>query len=222
MPRSAPFLAFRRGWRAGGGEDFTIGWWPFWRESPGAFLLAGELVVRGAVHGRAIRREDWLVEGAWTVLPAGLLTALGGASLRLLYAQEDRGASAYGVRIVGHQWFWEHERADGEAPSEAVASAARRVRDLRRGSKRLCETDDPICLPVGVRIRASVTSADVLHSFSLPAVGLKVDAVPGRLNVAAFFLARAGMYHGRCSELCGANHSFMPVCVVALPSDFRG
>nr|AMJ16579.1 cytochrome c oxidase subunit 2 [Sycon ciliatum] len=157
--------------------------------------------------------EDWVLEMAWTIFPMLALVRLGFPSLRLLYFQEERFSAAYGVRIVGHQWFWEYDYPGG------WLSRSDSVPTLAAGFRRLSGVSAPLFLPVGVRCRRLVTSADVLHSFSLPACGVKVDAVPGRLNSLCFFVHRPGFFYGQCSELCGANHTFMPVLAYRLPCE---
>ncbi|RYE14395.1 MAG: hypothetical protein EOP34_06670 [Rickettsiales bacterium] len=118
------------------------------------------------------------------------------------------------IKVVGHQWYWSYEYGDYSSninfDSYMLSEA-----DLNVGDLRLLEVDNSFTVPSNCHIRMLVTSADVLHSFALPSLGIKVDAVPGRLNQLSFFLKRNGTFYGQCSELCGVNHAFMPIVLKA-------
>ena len=121
------------------------------------------------------------------------------------------------LKVIGHQWFWSYEYSDysNENNEKSVAFDSYMVtdEDLKQGQIRLLEVDNPVVLPVKTHIRVLVTSADVLHSWAVPSLGVKIDACPGRLNQVSLFIKREGTFYGQCSELCGINHGFMPIMV---------
>jgi cytochrome c oxidase subunit 2 len=149
------------------------------------------------------------VEAVWTVLPGVVLIFLALPSLRLLYLLDEVNCRAMTVKVIGHQWYWSYEYSDFE--DFEYDSYIFSVRDLSSGEYRLLEVDNRIVVPCCVDIRILVTAADVLHSWTVPSLGVKVDGVPGRLNQLRFFCSRVGVFYGQCSEICGANHSFIPV-----------
>ena len=118
------------------------------------------------------------------------------------------------IKVVGHQWYWSYEYGD-YSENISFDSYMLPEADLNVGDLRLLEVDNSFTVPSNCHIRLLVTSADVLHSFALPSLGIKVDAVPGRLNQLSFFLKRKGTFYGQCSELCGVNHAFMPIVLKA-------
>jgi len=149
------------------------------------------------------------VEIIWTVLPAFILLSLAFPSLRLLYLIDEVSRPVVTVKAIGHQWYWSYEYADFldlEFDSYIIPTE-----DLNIGDFRLLEVDNRVVLPMGVEIRFLVTSADVIHAWTIPALGVKADAVPGRLNQLGFIFNRPGVFYGQCSEICGSNHSFMPI-----------
>nr|WNO18584.1 cytochrome c oxidase subunit II [Iothia sp.] len=162
--------------------------------------------------------EGQLVEGVWTVLPAVILAFLALPSLRLLYLMDELGSCLLTIKCVGHQWYWSYEYS--EYASIEFDSYMKGTEDLVSGEYRLLEVDNRVVVPVEVGVRVLVSSDDVIHSWSVPSLGVKADAVPGRLNQLSFYVSYPGVYYGQCSEICGANHSFMPICVegVALES----
>nr|YP_001293856.1 cytochrome c oxidase subunit II [Sardina pilchardus]AYE40137.1 cytochrome c oxidase subunit II [Sardina pilchardus]QNK04170.1 cytochrome c oxidase subunit II [Sardina pilchardus]BAF64169.1 cytochrome c oxidase subunit II [Sardina pilchardus] len=157
------------------------------------------------------------IEIIWTVLPAIILILIALPSLRILYLMDEINDPHLTIKAVGHQWYWSYEYTDYEDlgfDSYMVATP-----DLTPGQSRLLEADHRMVVPMESPIRILVTSEDVLHSWAVPALGIKMDAVPGRLNQTAFIASRPGLFYGQCSEICGANHSFMPVVVEAVPLD---
>jgi len=151
------------------------------------------------------------LEFIWTVVPAIILFSLAIPSLRLLYIL-DEGASdhSFRIKVVGHQWYWSYEYMDLDAlsyDSYMVQSA-----DLTSGF-RVLDADMRLVVPYGARGRVFVTAADVLHSWAVPSLGIKVDATPGRLGQVYIWASRPGVVYGQCSEICGANHSLMPIRV---------
>lgn len=153
-------------------------------------------------------RNTWLELG-WTLIPAFVLIGLALPTFALLYGLDDVLEPAITVKVVGHQWYWVYEYGDyGDCGYESYLRV-----DSALGDLRLLEVDMPLVLPAFVHIRLIVVSGDVLHSFAVPALGLKCDAVPGRLNQLALFILRDGLFYGQCSEICGIQHGFMPIVV---------
>nr|YP_004123333.1 cytochrome c oxidase subunit II [Paranemertes cf. peregrina SCS-2010]ADD62166.1 cytochrome c oxidase subunit II [Paranemertes cf. peregrina SCS-2010] len=175
-------------------------------------------LVTGSFSGRYLL-EYQEVEAVWTVLPGVFLVFLALPSLRLLYLLDEINDSVLTLKVVGHQWYWSYEYSDFldvEYDSYMVASE-----ELSSGDYRLLEVDHRTVVPFSVDVRVLVTAADVLHSWTVPSLGVKADAVPGRLNQLSFFCSRSGVFYGQCSEICGANHSFMPIVVESVSvSDF--
>lgn len=169
--------------------------------------------VDNRVHGTVI-------EIVWTCIPAIVLMIVAVPSFTLLYAVEEVVEPSVTVKVVGHQWYWSYEYSDFE-DGEGLEFDSYMIaeEDLVFGELRLLEVDNRLILPIESHIRLIVTSADVLHSFAVPSFGLKIDACPGRLNEVSTFIKRAGVYYGQCSELCGVNHAFMPICVEGMTLD---
>nr|UVW93558.1 cytochrome c oxidase subunit II [Rivularia auriculata] len=171
-------------------------------------LMMNNLGCRSLVEGQEI-------ETVWTIIPAIILVFLALPSLRLLYLLDEVGDCGLSIKSIGHQWYWSYEYSDFlniEFDSYMISSG-----DLNLGDFRLLEVDHRIIVPTEVDIRVLVTSADVIHSWAVPSLGVKVDAVPGRLNQLGFFVKYPGVFYGQCSEICGANHSFMPIVIETVP-----
>nr|YP_009727462.1 cytochrome c oxidase subunit II [Sturisomatichthys panamensis]QIA95523.1 cytochrome c oxidase subunit II [Sturisomatichthys panamensis] len=155
------------------------------------------------------------IEIVWTILPAAILTLIALPSLRILYLMDEVNDPHLTVKAMGHQWYWSYEYTDYE--NLAFDSYMVPTQDLTPGQFRLLETDHRMVVPMESPVRILVSAEDVLHSWALPALGIKMDAVPGRLNQTAFIASRPGVFYGQCSEICGANHSFMPIVVESVP-----
>nr|AMP84260.1 cytochrome c oxidase subunit II [Omobranchus elegans] len=155
------------------------------------------------------------VEIIWTILPALILILIALPSLRILYLMDEINDPHLTIKAVGHQWYWSYEYTDYE--ELGFDSYMVPTQDLAPGEFRLLETDHRMVIPVESPIRILVTAEDVLHSWAVPSLGVKMDAVPGRLNQVAFITSRPGIFYGQCSEICGANHSFMPIVVESIP-----
>ena len=171
-------------------------------------LMISSLTSRSLVEGQEI-------ETIWTIIPAVILVFLALPSLRLLYLLDEVGDCRLTLKRIGHQWYWRYEYSDFlgiEFDSYMLPTE-----ELEDGDFRLLEVDHRVVLPTETDIRVLVTSADVIHSWTVPSLGVKADAIPGRLNQLRFFIKRPGIFYGQCSEICGANHSFMPIVVEAIP-----
>lgn len=155
-----------------------------------------------------------LIEIIWTFIPALLLIFIALPSLHLLYLLDEYDNPSITIKSLGHQWYWSYEYSDFlnlEFDSYIVPT-----RDLEPGQFRLIEVDNRIVVPINSYIRILVSSTDVIHSWTVPALRVKADAVPGRLNQLTFLVNRPGLFFGQCSEICGANHRFMPIVVEAV------
>nr|NP_063904.1 cytochrome c oxidase subunit II [Vicugna pacos]CAC00505.1 COII [Vicugna pacos] len=155
------------------------------------------------------------VETIWTILPAIILITIALPSLRILYMMDEINNPVLTVKTIGHQWYWSYEYTDYEDLS--FDSYMIPTSDLKPGELRLLEWDNRVVLTMGITIRMLVTSEDVLHSWAVPSLGVKTDAVPGRLNQVTLMSTRPGLFYGQCSEICGSNHSFMPIVLEMVP-----
>jgi cytochrome c oxidase subunit 2 len=155
--------------------------------------------------------HNTMIEIVWTVAPVLILVVLAVPSFRLLYNQLEIPEAHMTIKATGYQWYWGYEYPD----NNDIAFDSYMLQDDERGpdDPRLLAVDNEIVVPVGKVIRVQVTAADVLHSFAMPSMGLKIDAVPGRLNETWFEAEREGIYYGQCSELCGVLHAFMPIAI---------
>ncbi|NP_008793.1 cytochrome c oxidase subunit II (mitochondrion) [Hippopotamus amphibius] len=155
------------------------------------------------------------VETVWTILPAIILILIALPSLRILYMMDEINNPSLTVKTMGHQWYWSYEYTDYEDlnfDSYMVPTS-----DLKPGDLRLLEVDNRVVLPMDVTVRMLISSEDVLHSWAVPSLGLKTDAIPGRLNQTTLMSTRPGLFYGQCSEICGSNHSFMPIVLELVP-----
>nr|YP_009700342.1 cytochrome c oxidase subunit II [Xenopus calcaratus]QEQ13374.1 cytochrome c oxidase subunit II [Xenopus calcaratus] len=160
------------------------------------------------------------IEMVWTIMPAIILIMIALPSLRILYLMDEVNDPHLTVKTIGHQWYWSYEYTNYEDLS--FDSYMTPTSDLTPGQFRLLEVDNRMVVPMESPIRLLVTAEDVLHSWALPSFGVKTDAIPGRLNQTSFIATRPGVFYGQCSEICGANHSFMPIVVEAVPlNDFE-
>ncbi len=150
------------------------------------------------------------LEIAWTVLPVLILVAIAIPSFRLLFAQYDFPKADLTITATGNQWYWSYEYPDqGIAFDSIMVPEA----DLKEGQPRLLTVDREVVVPVNKNVIVGIKSNDVIHDWAVPAFGIKLDAVPGRLQTTWFRAEREGVYYGQCSELCGRNHAFMPIAV---------
>jgi cytochrome c oxidase subunit 2 len=157
------------------------------------------------------------LEVAWTVIPVIILVIVFVPSYRLMVDADRAEDADMTLKVIGHQWYWSYEYPDhGNFTFDANMVFEE---DLEDKSKRLMETDNRVVLPVGKKIRLLLTADDVLHSWGVPSLGIKLDTVPGRLNETWVEISREGVYYGFCSELCGVNHSYMPIAIEAVSED---
>nr|URH16005.1 cytochrome c oxidase subunit II [Cheracebus lucifer] len=149
------------------------------------------------------------IEMIWTILPAIILIMIALPSLRILYMTDEFNKPYLTLKAIGHQWYWSYEYSDYE--DLAFDSYIMPTYFLEPGEFRLLEVDNRTTLPMEADIRMLISSQDVLHSWAVPSLGVKADAIPGRLNQAMVASMRPGLFYGQCSEICGSNHSFMPI-----------
>jgi len=187
------------------------------------------------IYQRAIMLMDNRVshgtnlEIIWTITPSIILVLIAIPSFSLLYSMEEVLNPSFNFKVIGHQWYWAYEIPDisvnvyGQEFILPMNTEANITPDdeLIFGEHRLLTTDYFIEMPADAHIRTIVTSMDVLHSWAIPAFGVKIDAVPGRLNQTFMYLQRTGIFYGQCSELCGVSHGFMPIVIRVIPhSDY--
>ncbi len=154
-----------------------------------------------------------IVEVVWTIVPILILLMLVVPSLQILYYIEERDPYLT-LKTTGHQWYWEYNLADLDINFESFMNST--LENLWTGEYRLLEVDQPMVLPTQKNIRVLITASDVLHCWTVPRLGVKADAVPGRLNQVYFNIIRPRLLYGQCSEICGANHRFMPINIEAI------
>nr|QIA60544.1 cytochrome c oxidase subunit 2 [Odontoschisma grosseverrucosum] len=167
------------------------------------------------VHGTTI-------EIIWTIFPSIILMFIAIPSFALLYSMDEVVDPAITIKAIGHQWYWTYEYSDYNSSDEQSLTFDSYMipeDDLELGQLRLLEVDNRMVVPAKTHLRMIITSADVLHSWAVPSLGVKCDAVPGRSNQTSIFIKREGVYYGQCSELCGTNHAFMPIVVEAVSLD---
>nr|YP_010388293.1 cytochrome c oxidase subunit II [Nigidius miwai]UPO69314.1 cytochrome c oxidase subunit 2 [Nigidius miwai] len=162
--------------------------------------------------------EGQTIEVIWTILPAITLIFIALPSLRLLYLLDEINNPLISIKSIGHQWYWSYEYTDFK--SIEFDSYMIPTSDLKLSGFRLLDVDNRLVIPFNSQIRMMVTAADVLHSWTVPSLSVKIDATPGRLNQISFLINRTGLLFGQCSEICGANHSFMPIVIESISPNF--
>ncbi|WP_417714761.1 cytochrome c oxidase subunit II [Roseibium sp. SCP15] len=181
--------------------------------------------------------HNTVIEVVWTIVPILILVVIAIPSFRLLYKQLDIPEYQMTVKAIGYQWYWGYEYTDegmgdlyfdsymvGDALDAAKDKADREEFAQKRGLTlnevpRLLAVDNELVIPVDTTVRLQVTAEDVIHAFAMPSMGVKIDAIPGRLNETWFHARNEGVYYGQCSELCGVNHAFMPIAVRVVSAD---
>lgn len=155
--------------------------------------------------------ENQLIELIWTIIPGIILVFIALPSLRILYLLDETISPSLTIKTIGHQWYWSYEYSDFmniEFDSYIIPSEENSLNSFR-----LLEVNNRLVVPFNTQTRILVTAADVLHSWAIPALGIKVDANPGRINQTSFLIKYPGLFFGQCSEICGSVHSFMPIVI---------
>ena len=161
--------------------------------------------------------HNTMIEVVWTLAPIIILLIIAIPSMSLLYYGDRVEKADMTLKAIGYQWYWGYEYVDEEGVAfDAVMLEADQ---LKEGQPRLLATDNTLVLPVDTNIRILVTAEDVLHAWAMPAFGVKMDAVPGRINETWMRIEKEGMYYGQCSELCGTRHGFMPIMIKAVSKE---
>lgn len=161
-----------------------------------------------------ILNEGQTIETVWTILPSFILIIIAIPSLRILYLIEELINPQFTIKAIGHQWYWSYEYSDFNEPIEFDSYM---IPSEETEFIRLLEVDNRLTLPIKTQIRILTTATDVIHSFSVPRIGLKMDSIPGRLNQICLKSNRPGIFAGQCSEICGINHSFIPIIIEIIP-----
>nr|YP_010309693.1 cytochrome c oxidase subunit II [Berberomeloe castuo]UMR54810.1 cytochrome c oxidase subunit II [Berberomeloe castuo] len=183
-------------------------------------ILVGQLMT-SLFFNKFIHRyllEGQLIELIWTILPAITLIFIALPSLRLIYILDETNNPLVTIKTIGHQWYWSYEYSDFK--SLEFDSYMIPVNEMNNWNFRLLDVDNRIVVPFKTQVRMLVTAADVIHSWTIPSLGVKIDATPGRLNQTSFLSSRTGLFYGQCSEICGANHSFMPIVIESISPNF--
>nr|YP_009441749.1 cytochrome c oxidase subunit II [Vincenzellus ruficollis]AOY39294.1 cytochrome c oxidase subunit 2 [Vincenzellus ruficollis] len=183
-------------------------------------MLVSQLMV-SLYFNKFINRyllEGQLIELIWTILPAITLVFIALPSLRLIYILDETNNPSITIKTIGHQWYWSYEYSDFmniEFDSYMIPQ-----NEMNLFNFRLLDVDNRMMTPFETQIRILVTAADVIHSWTIPSLGVKIDGTPGRLNQISFMSNRSGLFYGQCSEICGANHSFMPIVMESVSPNF--
>nr|ALO71237.1 cytochrome c oxidase subunit 2 [Tychobythinus sp. 1 EF-2015] len=162
--------------------------------------------------------ENQMIELIWTTIPSIILIFVALPSLHLLYLLDETNNPMITIKTIGHQWYWSYEYSDFkniEFDSYMIPSF-----ELKSFNFRLLDVDNRMIIPYNSQIRMLISASDVLHSWAIPSISIKIDAIPGRLNQINFLINQTGLYFGQCSEICGANHSFMPITIESISPTF--
>nr|YP_009643456.1 cytochrome c oxidase subunit II [Euscopus rufipes]APO08886.1 cytochrome c oxidase subunit II [Euscopus rufipes] len=161
--------------------------------------------------------EGQTIELIWTMLPALTLIFIALPSLHLLYLIDEINKPLVTLKTIGHQWYWSYEYSDFN--NIEFDSYMKPINELSLNEFRLLDVDNRVILPINTQTRVLITATDVLHSWAIPSLGIKIDATPGRLNQTSLIINQPGLFFGQCSEICGANHSFMPIVIESVPTN---
>nr|UTU35088.1 cytochrome c oxidase subunit II [Atheroides serrulatus] len=156
--------------------------------------------------------ENQMIEFIWTSIPPIILIFIAMPSLHLLYLMDEIKSPIMTIKIFGHQWFWSYEYSD----FSNIEFESYMINKFYKENFRLIEVDNKTIMPYKFNIRLLISSDDVIHSWTIPSLGIKIDAIPGRMNQINLFMNRPGIYFGQCSEICGINHSFMPIQIESI------
>jgi len=157
--------------------------------------------------------HNTVIEVLWTVVPIMILVIIAIPSFKLLYYVDKTHDAELTLKAIGHQWYWSYEYPDSKVSFDAMVIEDA---DLKPGQLRLLDTDNRVVLPVHTNIRLLIASTDVIHAWTVPPLGININAVPGRLNETWVNIEREGVYYGQCFQLCGINHGFMPIAIEAV------
>lgn len=169
--------------------------------------------ILNILHNKLSNRfwlNNQILETIWTILPIIILIFIALPSLRLLYLLDENFEPSLTIKIIGHQWYWSYEYSDFNINFDSFIIPQN---SIEINTFRLLDVDNRLIIPFNINTRFLISSIDVIHSWTIPSLGIKIDAIPGRLNHIFSFINRPGLFFGQCSEICGANHSFIPICL---------
>lgn len=169
-------------------------------------LINNKFINRFLLHGH-------LIELIWTILPMFILIFIAIPSLKILYLTDEVHINKLTLKTIGHQWYWRYEYSDFYFVE--FDSFILPLNQLKNNEFRLLDVDTRCILPYNFPIRVLTTSIDVIHAWTIPSLGIKIDSTPGRLNQIIIFINRPGIFFGQCSEICGTNHRFIPIVIEA-------
>jgi cytochrome c oxidase subunit 2 len=201
-------------------HDFLL--WTVFLIPAFVLVILGYIAIRYSRKNNPVPQtftHNTAIEILWTVIPVIILVVIAIPSIKLLYYMDKAVDAEMTLKITGYQWYWGYEYPDHDNIAfESIMIPDSEI-DKDKGQIRLLETDNRVILPVGTDIRLLFTSADVIHAWGMPQLGLKIDAIPGRLNETWVHINTPGIYRGQCSELCGANHAYMPIVIEAVSKE---
>lgn len=195
-----------------------------------------KFIIAGNFEQKRVFKDNNYLETVWTLGPCIILMLISLPSFYMLYISEEQINTILVIKAIGYQWYWNYDysglftyyynihsevslKDNIDIDSYIIESYMEQEEylDLSKGQLRLLETDNILLIPIGIHVRLIVTSADTLHSFALPSLGVKIDAIPGRLNKMDLYINQMGVFYGQCSEICGVGHGFMPICAYTIP-----
>nr|YP_009051005.1 cytochrome c oxidase subunit II [Allantus luctifer]AIG61933.1 cytochrome c oxidase subunit II [Allantus luctifer] len=178
--------------------------------------LMSSMLMNKFINKNLLNQQN--IEIIWTISPTLMLIFIAIPSIHLLYLTDEMNSPILTIKAMGHQWYWSYEYTDFK--NIEFESYMINKNDINLNSFRLMDVDNNMIVPMKTQMRILVSSTDVIHSWTIPTFGKKIDAIPGRLNQISLMINRPGMFFGQCSEICGANHSFMPIVVESIPMNF--
>jgi len=180
------------------------------------FILIAYVCIRFSKKNNPVPSKtssNILLEIIWTIIPIIILVIIAIPSIRILYFAEQKINPDITLKVVGHQWYWQYEYPEHNISFDSYII---KDEDLKPGQLRLLDVDKRVIIPVNAKVKVLLTSDDVIHSWAIPSLGIKTDAIPGRVNETWFEIKKPGVYYGQCSEICGVGHGFMPIAVEAV------
>nr|YP_010564821.1 cytochrome c oxidase subunit 2 [Pycnogonum diceros]UZA61224.1 cytochrome c oxidase subunit 2 [Pycnogonum diceros] len=168
-------------------------------------IMTNKMINKMLFHGQ-------MIESIWTILPMFVLIIITAPSIKIMYMMEEIINPQMTIKSIGHQWYWSYEYSD----FNKMEFDSFMMQENSMNQMRLMDVDNRLITPMNTQIRMIVTSNDVIHSWTIPSMGIKMDAIPGRMNQSLMNMIRPGMFIGQCSEICGANHSFMPIIMESI------
>nr|YP_010381711.1 cytochrome c oxidase subunit II [Augilina tetraina]UDL72086.1 cytochrome c oxidase subunit 2 [Augilina tetraina] len=174
-------------------------------------MMMMSMMLKSKFSSRNILENQFL-ETLWTVIPAVTLIFIALPSLKILYIMEEMINPSITVKVMGHQWYWTYEYSD----KKKMEIESYMINKPKTSEFRLLEVTNRLILPFLTQTRMIISSSDVIHSWTIQSLGLKMDAIPGRLNQSSILLKKPGVFFGQCSEICGMNHSFMPISMESI------